>query len=101
MQAPSRASRIQANGGPAVPGRFTTDTVVSVPVETEPTFTFGSAQALFSAADYAVEIYWNPPFDVTADGQRFLMLEPVAGARETQLVVVQGFFAVLDERVGE
>ena len=77
-----------------------TDNVVSVPVETEPTFTFGSARILFSAADYAVEIYWHPPYDVTADGQRFLMLEPVSGAGETQLVVVQGFFAVLEELVG-
>jgi hypothetical protein len=77
-----------------------TDNVVSVSVETEPTFTFGSARVLFSAADYAVEIYWHPPYDVTADGQRFLMLEPVAGAGETQLVVVQGFFAVLEEQVG-
>jgi serine/threonine-protein kinase len=77
-----------------------TETVVSVPVETEPTFTFGSTRALFSAADYAVEIYWHPPYDVTADGQRFLMLKPVAGAGETQLVVVQGFFAVLEEQAG-
>jgi serine/threonine-protein kinase len=77
-----------------------TDTVVSVPVETEPTFTFGSTRALFSAADFAVETYWHPPYDVTADGQRFLMLEPVSGAGETQLVVVQGFFSVLEEQVG-
>jgi len=77
-----------------------TDNVVSVPVETEPTFTFGSAQVLFSAADYAVELYWHPPYDVAPGGERFLMLEPVAGAGETRLVVVQGFFSVLEDQVG-
>ena len=73
--------------------------MVSVPVGTEPTFTFGSARVLFSAADYAVETYYHHPYDVTADGQHFLMLEPV-GSGENQLVAVQGFFKVLEEQVG-
>ena len=76
------------------------DNMVSVPVGTDPAFTFGRGRVLFSAADYAVESYVCPPYDVTADGRRFLMLKPAAGAGESQLVVVQGFFEVLKEQVG-
>jgi serine/threonine-protein kinase len=75
------------------------DNMVSVPVETEPTFTHGLPRVLFSAANLAVAEYANHPYDVTADGQRFLMLEPVS-ANEDQLVVWQGFFEVLEEEVG-
>ena len=76
-----------------------TDNMVSVPVETEPTFTFGPARVLFPVGGYAVETFYHAPYDVTADGQRFLMLEPV-GSGENQLVAVQGFFEVLAEEAG-
>ncbi len=76
------------------------DNMVSVPVETEPTFTHGPARVLFSARSHVVEEYVRPPYDVTTDGQRFLMLQPVAGAPENQLVVVQGFDQVLEQQVG-
>jgi serine/threonine-protein kinase len=75
------------------------DNMVSVPVETAPLFTFGTARVLFPAGGYAVETFYHPPYDVTADGQRFLMLEPV-GSGENQLVAVQGFFEVLEEEAG-
>ena len=76
-------------------------TVVAVPVESEPRFQSGTPVELFHG-DYFV-----PPngisYDVTADGQRFLFTKAVAasgeeeevGSRETNLVVVDNWFAEL------
>ena len=37
-------------------------------------------------------------FDVSPDGKRFLMVRPVAGLGETELVVVQNWFEELKQR---
>ena len=52
-----------------------------------------------SAEGQAVEEYVHHAYDVTSDGQRFLMLEPVS-ASENRLVVVQGLFELLEEQAG-
>ena len=54
------------------------DSVMVVPIETEPTFTYGKPQALFS---------WSLPlnvrnFDVSPDGQRFMVIKDVTQALE-------------------
>ncbi len=72
--------------------------LMRVPIRTEGTFSYGSPEALFSYRPY-----FNY-FDVSADGQRFLMIRPVAadsdGEAPTQRIkVVLNFFEELKERV--
>jgi Tol biopolymer transport system component len=52
--------------------------IMSVPVDARTEFTRGPATRLFTTN---IETSWGlPQYAVTADGQRFLALEPVAGA---------------------
>ena len=67
-----------------------------VPIETEPRFAPGTAQVLFDTAGYALTE--GPPrqFDIAPDGQRFLMLKPVAatdgGGAAPEIVLVLDWF---------
>ena len=47
------------------------DAMMAVPFETEPTLTFGKPQLLFSGS--YIRTYRN--FDISPDGQRFLMIK--------------------------
>lgn len=47
-----------------------------VPIETEPTFTYGKPQLLFSGP-YSRAAGPIPNFDISPDGQRFLMIKDV------------------------
>lgn len=63
----------------------------------------GTPEHLFDAAGYVGFISGAPQswFDVTADGQRFLMLRPVEASSSTtpQLVLVQNWFEELTRLV--
>ena len=72
--------------------------MVAVRVETTPTFSAGPASVLFPATDYLTHI-GRPQYDVTRDGQRFIMLRPVGGDVQTKLILVQNFFEELRTRV--
>jgi serine/threonine-protein kinase len=61
------------------------DRMLVVSVRTEPVLAIGSAQALF-AGRYLVGDF-GPAYDVSADGQRFLMVKPVPPKVPTQLHV--------------
>jgi hypothetical protein len=39
-------------------------------------------------------------YDVSPDGRRFVMIRPMEGVGETELVVVQNWFEELKSRVG-
>jgi serine/threonine-protein kinase len=52
------------------------DAMMAIPIDTEPTFTFGKPQRLFSGS--YIRTYRN--FDISPDGQRFLMIKD-AGAQ--------------------
>jgi serine/threonine-protein kinase len=72
-------------------------------VETEPTFRVTGAEELFDIPeDFAVH-EWCNFYDVTADGQRFLMArgvhEPV-GSNPFGFILVNNFFTELKERLG-
>ena len=70
-----------------------------VPVETEPTFSAGRPSVLFEGS-YVVSTITRAYryYDVSPDGQRFLMLKE-AGTEEAQINVVLNWFEELKERV--
>ncbi len=58
-----------------------------VDVTTEPTFSAGKPRLLFSG-DYRVDTAGHPSYDVSADGQRFLMVQDVRQEALTEIHVV-------------
>ncbi len=69
-----------------------------VAIETEPTFAAGSPEFLFTDRYYAnVGLY----FDISRDGQRFLMMQEVEQTQETstQLIFVENWFEELKRLV--
>ena len=70
---------------------------VALPVTLAPTFSTGIPRVLFKA-DFS---FPPTPFDVHADGKRFLMTRRTGGADEIpdQLVVVENFFEELRTRL--
>ena len=75
-----------------------------VPVETTPDFSAGVAEILLEPGPYPV-LPLERPFDISPDGQRFLMIKagdnsddsPVVGL--TQIIVVQNWFEELKRLV--
>ena len=75
------------------------DKMMSVDVSTEPAFSAGKPKVLFQGP-YLSTLGTLPFYDVSQDGQRFLMLEPVEQtATLTQIVVVQNWFEELKRLV--
>ena len=73
--------------------------VIAIPVTLAPTFSAGVAHRLFSYTPFGTEA---KPFDVSADGQRFLTSRNVGRAEAEsadRLVVVQNFFEELKAKV--
>lgn len=72
--------------------------MVAVEVETEPTFVAGQQRVLFDAGGYRlVENYHS--YDVTSDGERFVMIR-MLGTGENEIIVVENFLDELRERMG-
>jgi Tol biopolymer transport system component len=76
------------------------DKMMAVDITTQPSFTAGKPRTLF-AGPYLPTPLTFPNYDVSSDGQRFLMLKPVeqAEAAPTQIVVVQNWFEELKQKV--
>ena len=74
-----------------------TRSMMAVPVTLEPGFRAGAATRLFGGN------YLFPQagrhYDVTSDGQRFLMVKPEAGGNEAQIILVQNWFEELKRLV--
>jgi serine/threonine-protein kinase len=70
------------------------DDMVAVPVRTGPPFSAGAPTVLFSGSDY-LRSPVHPQYDVTPDGERFLLLRRVGSSQESRLILVQNFFAEL------
>ncbi len=70
--------------------------MVAVPVEGGDSFRSGSPEVLFPATQYFTMPY-HPQYDVTPDGQRFVMLS--ARSENLGLVLVTGFLADLERRM--
>ena len=69
-----------------------------VEVETEPAFRPGTARLLFEG-DYLPGVSGMPNYDVSLDGQQFLMVRPPAAASTDGYVVVQSWFEELKRLV--
>jgi serine/threonine-protein kinase len=91
------AEPVWARGGRELFYRNRQGDMVSVPVETEPMFSAGPTSALFSTLGYRAFLN-HRQYDVTADGERFIMLRPV-GNDESQWILVLNFFEELRARV--
>jgi len=76
------------------------DRMMAVDIATQPGFAAGKPRMLFEGP-YEPAPITNPNYDVSPDGQRFLMLKPVEGeqAVPTQINVVLNWFEELKRRV--
>jgi serine/threonine-protein kinase len=74
--------------------------MMAVDIATQPSFAAGKPRMLF-AGQYEPTPFTNPNYDVSPDGQRFLMLKPneQAEAAPTQINVVLNWFEELKRRV--
>jgi len=77
--------------------------MMAVEITTQPGFSAGKPKMLFSGQHvYAPGSDSTPDYDVSADGQRFLMLdegEDGTASATTQVVVVQNWLEELKRRV--
>ena len=76
------------------------NTLVAVSVSTAPSFSVGSATRLFEHPGLRSGIYLGP-YDVSADGQRFILAEPVgegADAPELSIRVVLNWYEKFRDR---
>jgi hypothetical protein len=74
--------------------------LMSVSVETTPTFRAGTPKKLFESVD--LRSAWGRSYDVAADGRRFLMTldkEPATNPAPAQMVFVQNWFQELKRLV--
>ena len=73
--------------------------MMAVAVQTEPTFGAETPRLLFKR-DFALEFNASGAtnYDVTADGQQFLMIRPVVAPAQ-RINIVLNFFEELKERV--
>jgi serine/threonine-protein kinase len=67
--------------------------MVAVRVRTSPSFAVENARILFSAVDFVQVSVSRRNYDVSPDGQRFLMVQRADGAKHGQLVVVENWLA--------
>jgi serine/threonine-protein kinase len=79
-----------------------TGNLVSVQVSTEGAFQIGEEQVLFPAGRYSANSL-HPRYDVSPDGQRFVMLRRPAQAEDAappRMIMIQNFFSELEEKMG-
>ena len=75
------------------------DKMMAVDIATQPSFTAGKPRLLFEGT-YEPTWATNPNYDVSADGQRFLMVKASEQEQSnTQINVVQNWFEELKRRV--
>ena len=101
--------RVSANGGTQVRWRkdgkelfyMEGDSLMAVPVATTPTLTIGAPEKLFSDNTLRFRTGNFLNYDVTPDGQRFILREAEAGTSDVKLRVVQNWFAGFKDRQTE
>jgi serine/threonine-protein kinase len=77
----------------------TADEMMSSEVQTNPSFMVGQQRVLFSASDY-YSYAFHPQYDVTPDGEQFVMVRFRSVGEAGSLVVVENWLDELVERVG-
>ena len=73
------------------------DKLISVPVTLDPNFSARSPATLFQDRFLSSGIF-APPYDVSADGQSFLVRELIEGAQEPVIRVVQNWYEEFRDR---
>jgi eukaryotic-like serine/threonine-protein kinase len=76
------------------------DKMMAVEITSQPSFAAGKPRVLFEGK-YLSAVFTVPNYDVSPDGQRFLMLKPIeeAQAAPTQINVVLNWFEELKQKV--
>jgi len=74
------------------------DKMMAVDIATQPSFSVGKPRMLFEGP-YLSLTATIPSYDVSADGQRFLMLKGEQSQATTQINIVQNWFEELKRRV--
>ena len=74
-------------------------TLMVLEVLPEPTFVIGERRALFAIQRFLLDPNY-PQYDVTPDGQRFVMIRTRAVEEAGQLILVENFFEELKAKVG-
>ena len=73
--------------------------MMAVDVSSQPNFSVGKAKMLFRGT-YLRTPFTYPQYDVSPDGQRFLMIKPTEQSSSlNQIVIVQDWFEELKRRV--
>ena len=72
--------------------------MVAVQVETEPTFSPGQPEVLFSATEFQGSSA-HRQYDLRPDDQRFIMIRQTGDVDATEPIIVQNWFEVLKARV--
>ena len=77
------------------------DKMMAVDVTTQPTFSAGGPKIVFEGQYVSDPGGGRPNYDVSRDGQRFLMMKSskLQGASLTQINVVQNWFEELKRKV--
>jgi len=73
--------------------------MMAVPIRTEPELTAGSPQKLFEGQYKDLSLGPFPSYDVTPNGQQFLMIKAVEGSQSGQINVVRNWFEELKRLV--
>jgi Tol biopolymer transport system component len=75
--------------------------MMAVEIATKPSFSAGTPKVLFEGTYQSLPTISTPNYDVSPDGQRFLMLKPTeqTQAAPTQITVVLNWFEELKRRV--
>jgi len=73
-------------------------TLMAVPVSTSPTLTVGIPVPLFSSRGLPMSRNGSLNYDVTSDGQRFVVTEPMKGDTEVVIHVVQNWYEEFRDR---
>ena len=74
------------------------ETLIAVSVTTEPRFEAGKAKRLFSDPNLTWQERTMPQYDVSPDGQRFVMIEPVGARSRPVIRVVQNWYEEFRDR---
>ena len=74
------------------------ETLISVPVTTDPRFEAGEAKRLFSDPNFAWRERTMPQYDVSPDGERFVMIETVGADARPVIRVVQNWHQEFRDR---
>ncbi|HEY5022461.1 MAG TPA: protein kinase [Gemmatimonadaceae bacterium] len=69
--------------------------MVSVPVKTAPTFSFGAPKTLFPARQFLSSLGQHRQYDVSPDDRRFMMIRTVGSPVPDKLVIVSSWFEEL------